>query len=133
MRINIFDEENLDLQDDEMNDEIYINPVVDEEDEQNEYETDSEYGCSARNSEITSTSDYKVSAITESFLRTELNIQCESNRTIIKFSYKDNVYKGIVVHKMNKNDYIFLVQDAKVRNSEKTLKKIHIPDASLIN
>ena len=38
MKINIFDEENLDLQDDEMNDEIYINPVVDEEDEQNEYE-----------------------------------------------------------------------------------------------
>lgn len=129
MSLKIYDEENLDLQDDEMNDEIYINHN-DEEDNYDEPIDDEE---SPKQREFISTSDYKVSAITEAFLRTELIIKCENNRTVLKFAYRDNVYKGIVLHKMSKYDYIFLVQDASVRNGEKTMKKIHIPDASLIS
>lgn len=131
MKVNIFDEENLDLQDDEMNGEIYINPMVDDENniEDDEY---NDIESSQKTTEMVSTSDYRVSAITEAFLRTELVITCESDRTVLKFAYRDNVYRGIVLHKISKNDYVFLVQDASIRNGEKTMKKIHIPDASLI-
>lgn len=121
MRHNIYDEENLDLQEDE-NTEIYIGPVVSEEGEEEVEEKIVEVA----------ESDYRVTAISESFLRTELDIICESNRTKVKFAYKGGVYTGVVLHKLNKADYVFLVQDATVRNAEKKMKKIHIPDASII-
>lgn len=121
MRHQIYDEENLDLQDDE-NTEIYIGPAMNEQDEE---DNDDKVV-------IENDSDYRCTNISDAFLRCELGFQSETDRTKVKFSYRGDVYIGVVLHKISKTDYIFLVQDAKVRNSNKVMKKIHIPDASLI-
>lgn len=84
--------------------------------------------------------DYKVRDITERFLKYEAAIQCESSRTEIKFSYKGDTFKGIVMQQMpsSKDDYIFYVQQIGKnvpadKKGKKMMKKIHIPDASLIS
>lgn len=81
--------------------------------------------------------DSKQSSLSERFLNNELSIKVENFRTTIKFEYHGEKYKGIVIKKLNSEDYIFLLQKyvKRQRNSsdnEKVLKKIHVPDASLI-
>ena len=81
--------------------------------------------------------DYKVNSISNNFLNVETSIKIESSKTVIKFSYQGEIYKGIVMQKLRGDDYIFLVQKAgknskKDSNNQKVLKKIHIPDASLV-
>lgn len=81
--------------------------------------------------------DYKVNSISNNFLNVETSIKIESSKTVIKFSYQGEIYKGVVMYKLRGDDYIFLVQKAgknskKEANNLKVLKKIHIPDASLM-
>ena len=73
--------------------------------------------------------DYKVNSISNNFLNVETSIKIESSKTVIKFSYR--------MQKLRGDDYIFLVQKAgknskKDSNNQKVLKKIHIPDASIM-
>ena len=84
--------------------------------------------------------EYKIHDITERFLKYEASIQCESSRTEIKFSYRGDTCKGIVMQQMpsSKDDYIFYVQQIGKnvpadKKWKKMMKKIHIPDASLIS
>lgn len=81
--------------------------------------------------------DYKVNSISNNFLNVETSIKIESSKTVIKFSYRGEIYKGIVMQKLRGDDYIFLVQKAgknskRDSNNPKVMKKIHIPDASLM-
>ena len=81
--------------------------------------------------------NYKVNSISNNFLNVETSIKIESSKTVIKFSYHGEIYKGIVMQKLHGDDYIFLVQKAgknskKDSNNQKVLKKIHIPDASIM-
>ena len=126
MKINLYDE------DDERYDEngtYELDSVVD--DIPNEEETDEPDMF-----EI-SKDDYKVNSISNNFLNVETSIKIESSKTVIKFSYLGEIYKGIVMQKLRGDDYIFLVQKAgknskRDSNNPKVLKKIHIPDASLV-
>lgn len=83
--------------------------------------------------------EYKFTALSNSFLKSESKIQLEESKTPVKFSYRGSFYKGVVMQQMgsHKDDYIFLVQEAdkngKVKSgTSKKLMKVHIPDASLI-
>ena len=126
MKINLYDE------DDERYDEngtYELDSVVD--DIPNEEETDE-----LDMFEI-SKDDYKVNSISNNFLNVETSIKIESSKTVIKFSYRGEIYRGIVMQKLRGDDYIFLVQKAgknskRDSNNPKVLKKIHIPDASLM-
>ena len=126
MKINLYDE------DDERYDEngtYELDSVVD--DIPNEEETDEPDMF-----EI-SKDDYKVNSISNNFLNAETSIKIESSKTVIKFSYLGEIYKGIVMQKLRGDDYIFLVQKSsknskKYSNNQKVLKKIHIPDASIV-
>lgn len=81
---------------------------------------------------------YKVSALSPNFLKYECSIKLECSKTNIKFSYKGDNYKGIVMQQFgnSKEDYIMLVQTCdkkgKVIDPTKKMKKIHIPDVSLL-
>ena len=79
--------------------------------------------------------DYRVTSITENFLRVECQIKLESSKTPIKFKYRGEELKGIVLQKINDQNYVFLVKPigkGAKRNAEKMMKKIFIPDAELI-
>ncbi len=79
--------------------------------------------------------DYEVTSINDSFLRVECNIKIESSKTPIRFRYRGEEFKGIVIQKMNEDNYIFLVKQIGKnvkKNAEKFMKKIYIPDAVLI-
>lgn len=125
MSKHIYDEENLDIQDE--NEEVFIKPgggiVGEDEETENEEQTVQD--------DVTD-NEYRVTVISDAFLRNELEIKSETDRTKVKFVYNGETFSGVVLHKINKQDYIFLVQDAKSRNAQKKMKKIHIPDASLV-
>ena len=80
--------------------------------------------------------EYRVSSISQAFLRCECSIMNESSKTEITFSYRGDTYKGIVLKKINDSNYIFLVRPAgrgrgkAVQNAE--MKKIYIPDAIIV-
>ena len=126
MKINLYDE------DDERYDEngtYELDSVVD--DIPNEEETDEPDMF-----EI-SKDDYKVNSISNNFLNVETSIKIESSKTVVKFSYRGEIYKGIVMQKLRGDDYIFLVQKAGKNskndsNNPKVMTKIHVPDASLM-
>ena len=126
MNINLYDDED-DRYDEEGTYEL--GPVIDDipdEEETNEQDM----------FEI-SKDDYKVNSISNNFLNVETSIKIESSKTVIKFSYRGEIYKGIVMQKLRGDDYIFLVQKSgknskKDSNNPKVMKKIHVPDASLM-
>lgn len=79
--------------------------------------------------------EYRVSSITDNFLRVECEIKVESSKTPIKFRYRGEELKGIVLQRLNDDNYIFLVKPIgkkAPKNAEKKMKKIYIPDAQLI-
>lgn len=81
---------------------------------------------------------YKVTSISEAFLRGECAIKNEASKTEIKFEYRGQQYKGICIQKMPKGrwDYVFLVKPIvrgrKAAEAEKTLKKICVNEATLL-
>ena len=126
MSINLYDE------DDDRYDEnctYDLGPVVDDIPDEDETDEPDMFEISK--------DDYKVNSISNNFLNVETSIKIESSKTVIKFSYQGEIYKGIVMQKLRGDDYIFLVQKAgknskRDSNNPKVLKKIHIPDASLV-
>ena len=79
--------------------------------------------------------EYKVSRITETFLKWECSIKNEQSKTVIRFKYRGEEFKGVVLQKLNAQNYVFLVQPAgkgNKKNTEKVMKKIFIPDAELV-
>jgi fibronectin type 3 domain-containing protein len=76
--------------------------------------------------------EYRVSSINANFLRAECQIKVEAAKTTIKFSYRGEQYKGIVLRKLNEDNYIFLVKELGKKTQHMTMKKIYIPDAELI-
>lgn len=123
---NLYDEEE-DRYDEEGTYEL--GPVVDDIPDEEETEEPDMFEISK--------DDYKVNSISNNFLNAETSIKIESSKTVIKFSYQGEIYKGIVMQKLRGDDYIFLVQKAgknskKDSNNQKVLKKIHIPDASIV-
>ena len=120
-------------EDDEMSDEELFAQ------DSNKYDTEDSVEDAEKDAFKVADGDYKVRDITERFLKYETSIQCESSRTEIKFSYKGDTFKGIVMQQMpsSKDDYIFYVQQIGKnvpadKKGKKMMKKIHIPDASLI-
>ena len=123
---NLYDEEE-DRYDEEGTYEL--GPVVDDIPDEEETEEPDMFEISKDN--------YKVNSISNNFLNVETSIKIESSKTVIKFSYRGEIYKGIVMQKLHGDDYIFLVQKAgknlkEDSNNQKVLKKIHIPDASIV-
>ena len=127
---------------------MFNNRIYDEEDEltdeelfgQDSYDTEKSDEDVEENAYKVADGDYKVRDITERFLKYETSIQCESYRTEIKFSYRGDTFKGIVIQQIpsSKDDYIFYVQQIGKnvpadKKGKKMMKKIHIPDASLIS
>lgn len=126
MKNNLYDEE--DGRYDE-NGTYELGPVVDDIPDEEETDEQDMFEISK--------DDYKVNSISNNFLNVETSIKIESSKTVIKFSYQGEIYKGVVMYKLRGDDYIFLVQKAgknskKEANNPKVLKKIHIPDASLM-
>ena len=126
MSINLYDEEE-DRYDE--NGTYKLDPVVDDIPDEEETDELDMFEISKDN--------YKVNSISNNFLNVETSIKIESSKTVIKFSYQGEIYKGIVMQKLRGDDYIFLVQKAgknskRESNNPKVLKKIHIPDASLV-
>ena len=126
MSINLYDEDD-DRYDEEGTYEL--GPVVDDIPDEEETDEQDMFEISK--------DDYKVNSISNNFLNVETSIKIESSKTVIKFSYQGEIYKGVVMYKLRGDDYIFLVQKAgknskKEANNPKVLKKIHIPDASLM-
>ena len=124
----IYDEE------DELTDEELFAQVSD-----NKYNTEDSVEDAEEDAFKVADGEYKICDITERFLKYEISIQCESSRTEIKFSYRGDTFKGIVMQQMptSKDDYIFYVQQIGKnvpadKKGKKMMKKIHIPDASLI-
>lgn len=82
--------------------------------------------------------DYRVTSISEAFLRTECAIKNEANKTEIKFEYRGETLKGICIQKLPSGrwDYVFLVSPVtkgrKAANVEKKLRKICVQEAQLI-
>ena len=120
-------------EDDEMSDEELFAQ------DSNKYDTEDSVEDAEKDAFKVADGDYKVRDITERFLKYETSIQCESARTEIKFSYNGDTFKGIVMQQMpsSKDDYIFYVQQIgknvpSDKKGKKMMKKIHIPDASLI-
>lgn len=126
MNINLYDEED-DRYDEDGTYEL--GPVIDDIPDEEETDDSDMFEISK--------DDYKLNSISNNFLNIETSIKIESSKTVIKFSYHGEIYKGIVMQKLRGDDYIFLVQKAgknarKDSNNPKVLKKIHVPDASLI-
>ena len=79
--------------------------------------------------------EYRVSRITDTFLKWECSIKNEQSKTEVHFRYRGEEFRGVVLQKLNAQNYVFLVRPAgkgAKKNAEKTMKKIFIPDAELI-
>ena len=79
--------------------------------------------------------EYRVSRITDTFLRWECSIKNEQSKTEVHFRYRGEEFRGVVLQKLNAQNYVFLVRPAgkgAKKNDEKMMKKIFIPDAELI-
>ncbi len=82
--------------------------------------------------------DYRVTSISEAFLRTECAIKNEANKTEIKFEYRGETLKGICIQKLPSGrwDYVFLVSPVtkgrKAATVEKKLRKICVQEAQLL-
>ena len=96
----IYDEE------DELTDEELFAQISD-----NKYNTEDSVEDAEEDAFKVAEGEYKIRDITERFLKYEASIQCESSRTEIKFSYRGDIFKGIVMQQMpsSKDDYIFYV------------------------
>ena len=79
--------------------------------------------------------EYKVQHITENFLKWECSIKNEQSKTVIRFKYRGEEFKGVVLQKLNAMNYVFLVKPVGKgvkKTAEKVMKKIYIPDAELV-
>ena len=79
--------------------------------------------------------EYKVQRITENFLKWECSIKNENSKTVIRFRYRGEEFKGVVLQKLNAMNYVFLVKPVGKgikKTAEKVMKKIYIPDAELV-
>ena len=133
---------------DEVSDEVYFYDEETEkqqeeqknhEDEQNGIASDFEDPLTAPISDIPEMEDYCVSSISESFLRSECQIQLESSKTKVKFEYRGEYYCGVVLKKLPtaKRDYVLLVQKANSKGvaektADKFLKKFHAPEIIML-
>lgn len=82
--------------------------------------------------------EYKVTQMSETFLKCECNIKDENSKTVVKFTYKGESYRGVCMQKLPSGygNYVFLVQPygkGQKKNAPKMLKKIYVPEASLIS
>lgn len=82
--------------------------------------------------------EYKVTQMSETFLKCECDIKDENSKTIVKFMYKGESYRGVCMQKLPSGygNYVFLVQPygkGQKKNAPKMLKKIYVPEASLIS
>ena len=76
--------------------------------------------------------------MSETFLKCECNIKDENSKTVVKFMYKGESYRGVCMQKLPSGygNYVFLVQPygkGQKKNAPKMLKKIYVPEASLIS
>jgi hypothetical protein len=82
--------------------------------------------------------EYRVTSITEAWLKIECGIKNEMSKTEIKFEYRGETLKGVCMQKMPNSrwDYIFLVQPVvkgrKAGTAEKKLRKINVLEATLL-
>ena len=119
-----------------------LDAYIPEEESVDENDNDSEDTKQKKENENSDASEYedayKVSSLSPNFLKYECSIKLECTKTNIKFSYRGENYKGIVMQPFgnSKEDYIMLVQTCdkkgKVIDTSKKMKKIHVPDVSLL-
>ena len=82
--------------------------------------------------------EYRVTSITEAWLKIECGIKNEMSKTEIKFEYRGETLKGVCMQKMPNSrwEYIFLVQPVvkgrKASTAEKKLRKINVLEATLL-
>ena len=123
----------LDEDEDDDSPKEEIVTAIDIDDNADEPEDIVEYAMPSIFSKHSSDKTYIVRNFSNSFLRTECNIKLESCKTVCKFTYDGINYSGIILKKIDSDNYIFLVElDSKnKKKSEKFLKKIYIPNATL--
>ena len=106
------------------------------EDSYEESKIDEEMATGEVSSESDNDDDeYKVQRITENFLKWECSIKNEMSKTVIRFRYRGEEFKGVVLQKLNAANYVFLVKPVGKgvkKTAEKVMKKIYIPDAELV-
>ncbi len=77
-----------------------------------------------------------VDTFSKEFINSELSISVENAKTPVKFEYNKNIYCGIIIKEFpsGNDNYIFLVEclDKNAEKKGKYMKKIHIPDATII-
>ena len=97
MNYNLYDEDNIDLEE-----QMYLQDIESEmnadEDEENIEEN------------VQEEEEYTYD-ISPDFLKNELKIKIESDKHHIKFTNGTNIYEGIVLSEFNKEKYIFNVKD----------------------
>jgi hypothetical protein len=81
--------------------------------------------------------EYRVTSITETWLKNECEIKNELSKTEIKFDYRGETLKGVCMQKMPNSrwEYIFLVQPVvkgRKAGTEKKLRKINVLEATLL-
>ena len=88
-------------------------------------------------SEFVDNGEYKVTQMSDTFLKCECDIKNEESKTVVKFNYRGESYRGVCMQKLptGYGNYVFLVQPfgkGQKKNAPKVLKKIYVPDAVLI-
>lgn len=116
-----YDIDNIDLQE-----EMYERDIIEEEAENEEQleemleEEAEEIAISLRK------------ALTARNLNNDLDIKNEKYRNVYTFKYHDEVYTGFVIYKLNKNAYIFSVEDNDSPNGRKS-KKFNLSEIKQIS
>lgn len=121
-------------EDNDMNDTI-ITANNSSEDSYEESKIDEETITGTNQESEFDDNEYRVSRITDTFLKWECSIKNEQSKTVIKFRYRGEDFKGIVLQKINAMNYVFLVRPVgkgNKKSAEPVMKKIYIPDAELI-
>lgn len=77
-----------------------------------------------------------VVSFTKDFINAELSISVENAKTEVKFMYNNILYSGIIIKEFpsGNDNYIFLVEclDKNTDKKGKFMKKIHVPDATIV-
>lgn len=116
-----YDIDNIDLQE-----EMYERDIIEEEAE-NEEQLEEMLEEEAEETAIS-----LCRALTARNLNNDLDIKNEKDRTVYTFKYRGDVYTGFVIFKLDKNTYIFSVEDKDSSNGRKS-KKFNLSEIKQIN
>lgn len=117
--MEIFDEQEFDIDNRDIEEEMYNSELEQEEIENLENAENAEIEENIKNAEKLG----KV--LNKKNLDIDLANKCENTRNIYKFKKDGILYSGYVIYKFNKDEYIFCIED-KTSETGKKSKKFNI-------